>query len=320
MIPQATTFTQLIKEEICSREYNEEELKAVLSGFIKASGDISISIGGISLSLHSENSKIAMFLFTSFKRLYDVTPSSSYYRKMKLDKGVIYSLKIQEKVLDILEDLKLMSDGMFVFPKLSINDELVRNFIEGVFLASGSVNSPSSRNYHLQLALPSEDDATSLLHVLQKFKNDRKMDFKMIARKQKFILYLKRAEQIATFLSIIYAHNTLLQFENERIMKDYLNNDNRIQICYNANYKKTLEKAKAQIEEINYLKETSYFYQLSDKERLLCEIRLANQDESLTSLADIMEKEYKVALSKSGVNHLFKKIHEKYLEAKNGEH
>ena len=272
MIPQATTFTQLIKEEICGREYSEEELKAVLSGFIKASGDISISIGGISLSLHSENSKIAMFLFTSFKRLYDVTPSSSYYRKMKLDKGVIYS-----------------------------------------------VNSPSSRNYHLQLALPSEDDATSLLHVLQKFKNDRKMDFKMIARKQKFILYLKRAEQIATFLSIIYAHNTLLQFENERIMKDYLNNDNRIQICYNANYKKTLEKAKAQIEEINYLKETPYYYQLSDKERLLCEIRLANQDESLTSLADIMEKEYKIALSKSGVNHLFKKIHEKYLEAKNGE-
>ena len=310
----ATTFTQLIKEELCKRDYSNDELRYILSGFIKTNGSISLEHGGISISIHSENEQIARFLFTSIKRLYSIVPSSSFYQKMKLNKSVIFSLKIQEKVSDILSDLSLFDGTNFVFPHLSINDELTRNFIEGVFLASGSVNSPSSKNYHLQLALIDDESAQNLLHVLLKFKNDRKMDFKMIERKNQYILYLKKADQIATFLSMIFAHNTLLEFENERIMKDFINNDNRIQICYNANYKRTLQKAQEQLKEIEFIKDTPSYFNLSDKEQKLCLLRIKYPDESLSSLVNLFQEEYHINISKSGINHLFSKIHDCYLE------
>ena len=102
----------------------------------------------------------------------------------------------------------------------------------------------------------------------------------------------------------------MLQFENVRIEKDFINSDNRYQICYNANYQKTLEKATKQREDIKIIEEKLGLKLLNEKEQIIAKIRLDNVDIPLSQIADILLDEYQIKMSKSSVNRLFISIHE----------
>ena len=309
------TFTSIVKEEICSLEFERWQLLSLLAGFVKVNGVLTLSRSGMALTLKTENSKIAKKIYQAFKVLFDVNPSSSYSRKMKLDKGVVYGISVEEKTISILEELQLMKDGEFCFPHEIVLEEKLRFFIAGAFLASGTVNSPNSKNYHLQFVIPNEDDAKYFLKLLHRFRNDRAMDFKVLQRGNKYVLYLKKADQIATFLSIVYAHVSFFEFENIRIEKDYLNSDNRLQICYTANYQKTVAKGEEQAREIQYIFNNGGAELLTEKERAVAELRLNNVDMSLTQISQTL-LEQNVVLSRSGVNHVLEKLHKKFLEMK----
>lgn len=307
------TFTTTVKEEICASQFEEWQMLSLLAGFVKVNGTLNLL--RMSLNLRSENSKVAKMLYSAFKELFGVDPSSSYTRKMKLDKRVVYGLSIDRKVPEILERLQLMKDGMPSFPQEIVLEEKLRYFIAGAFLASGSVNSPSSKNYHLQMVIADEADAKYFLKLLNRFRNDKAMDFKMIQRGNRFVLYLKKADQIATFLSIVQAYQCMMTFENVRIEKDFFNSDNRMQICYNANYQKTIAKASEQVKEIRYLKERFGDALFSEKEALVADARLQNDEASLTQISALLQEKHHLSLSKSGINHILGKIHQKYVEA-----
>lgn len=308
------TFTTEVKEEICSIEFESHQLLSLLSGFCKVNGVLGLSNGRVSLLLKTENSKIAKLLYTSFKKLFDVSPTYTYSKNMNFDKSSVFHITINEKTMEILERLELMSEGMPSNPHNLVLEDGLRYFLTGAFLASGSVNSPSSKNYHLQMVVFTEEDGKYFLKLLNRFRNDKSMNFKTIQRRNRVVLYLKKADQIATFLSIIFSYNCLFEFENKRIEKDFLNSENRIQVCYNANYKKSLAKGEKQCEEIRYLKDAGVFELLLEKEQIVGEIRLLNPDASLTQISDILLNDYQIKLSKSGVNHIFGKIHSKYEE------
>ena len=173
-------------------------------------------------------------------------------------------------------------------PSKLVLEEGLRYFIAGSFLASGSVNSPNSKNYHLQMVVFTEEDGKYYLKLLNRFRNNKAMEFKTISRRKRVVLYLKKADQIATFLSIVFSHNCLFEFENARIEKDFINSENRIQICYNANYQRSLAKGEEQCNQIQALKDNGVFYSLNEKERLVAEIRLENPDLSLKQIGEIL--------------------------------
>ena len=115
-----------------------------------------------------------------------------------------------------------------------------------------------------------------LKSLLNRFKNDKNMDFKYIKRRNKYVVYLKKADQIANFLAVTYANISMMDFENVRIEKDFLNSDNRYQICFNANYQKTIEKANEQLSDIKIIEEKYGFAHLNEKEQLIVKIRKEN--------------------------------------------
>ena len=305
------TFTYQVKEEIVSSSYTKEELLPLLSGFIKVNGTLSYRDKKRFLTLKTENSKIAKLIYNSLKLCFDVAPSFSYSRKMKLQKNVVYHIILQEKIDQILKDLEIMDGYFSIFPKNLVLEDGLRLFIAGAFLAGGTINSPTSDNYHLQMVFSEEDTARNTLKLINRFRNDKHMDFKILERRNKYVLYLKKADQIATFLAVVGAPNNMFEFENSRIEKDFINSENRLTICLTANYQKTMKKALEQIEDIEYLKSRHIDVMLNEKENAIMNLRLENPEAPLQQISDMLLENYAIKLSKSGVKHIFTSLHEK---------
>ena len=101
---------------------------------------------------------------------------------------------------------------------------------------------------------------------------------------------------------------------NVKIYKDVRNKANRIANCDAANIDKVVDAAMKQIEDITYIEKTKGLDYLSDELRELAELRLDNVDMSLKEIGDNLT----VPISRSGVNHRFRKIAKIAEDLRNG--
>ena len=117
------------------------------------------------------------------------------------------------------------------------------------------------------------------------------LNAKIIKRRNRFVVYLKKSEEISDFLRIINSQVGVLEFEEERINKDYWNSNNRLNICEISNEVKTLNSAKEQIDAINKIFESKKEYLLDEKDKQIAKIRLENPE---VNLQDLPEKFFKI--------------------------
>ena len=109
------------------------------------------------------------------------------------------------------------------------------------------------------------------------------------------------------FLHIVGALNAMLSFEDLRIMRDMRNSVNRLVNCDTANLKKTANAAAKQVEDIELIERKIGLENIPEKLQGLARLRL---DEPELSLKEIAQQVPDGPISKSGVNHRFKKIHD----------
>lgn len=136
-------------------------------------------------------------------------------------------------------------------------------------------------------------------------------------RRNKNVVYIKSGEDIANFLILIGANDSLMEFENERINRDYFNNFQRLENINIANEQKTLAVAQKQIEAIRYILDRKLEHLLKEEDLEVAMLRMELQDASLNELANEYFNRTGVLLSKSGIRHRFNKIlalKEKYEE------
>ena len=86
---------------------------------------------------------------------------------------------------------------------------MARAYLQGCFLASGSINSPKSSNYHLEMSSQEKDLALSVQKLMQRFY----LPAKVIERKRAYVVYIKTGEKITDFLRLCNASNALFEFE-----------------------------------------------------------------------------------------------------------
>ncbi|MDN6250618.1 MAG: DNA-binding protein WhiA, partial [Tetragenococcus koreensis] len=122
-----------------------------------------------------------------------------------------------------------------------------------------------------------------------------------------YISYLKGAEHIANFLTLIGATNSMLKFEDVRIVRDMRNSVNRLVNCETANMNKTIDAASKQIQNIQFIEDRVGLKALPDKLQEIAELRLAHPEISLKELGEMLPTG---AISKSGINHRIRKINE----------
>lgn len=301
------SYASTVKKELTALEVHPEHAKAELSAFLRMNGMLSLKKQHFTLDIITENPAIARRIFSLIKIAYQVEPILLVSQKMKLKKNNQYLVRLQANVKKILEDLEIIDDAFSIktsVPKKILNsDQRTMSYLRGAFLAAGSVNNPETSRYHLEIYSLYEDHNQGVLKMMNKFN----LNAKITKRRSGYIVYLKGAEKIADFLRVIGAINAMLSFEDLRIMRDMRNSVNRLVNCDTANLKKTANAAARQIENIQLINNEIGLERLPEKLRILASFRLDNQE---LSLKEVAEKVPDGPISKSGINHRFKKINE----------
>ncbi|WP_175990322.1 DNA-binding protein WhiA [Bacillus sp. Marseille-Q1617] len=299
------SFASETKKELTNIEVKDCCANAELSALIRMNGSLSFSNQMLVVNIQTENAAIARRIYTLIKKGYDTPVELLVRKKMRLKKNNVYIVRIKEDTKKILEDLKILGEG-FTFIH-NISEDLLkkkccrRSYLRGAFLAGGSVNNPETSSYHLEIfSLYAEHN-----EALSELMNTFGLNSKTLERKKGFITYLKEAEKITEFLNIVGAHNSLLRFEDVRIVRDMRNSVNRLVNCETANLNKTIGAALRQVENIKFIEKHVGLGVLPDKLREIAELRVTYQDVTLKELGEMVSGG---TISKSGINHRLRKI------------
>lgn len=299
-------FTRDVKNELSSSDYKKEELRFILEGFLRNGATFSLGRNP-TLYLKTEVNKTAKLLFTALKECYGLSPSIDYEQLTRFKKGIRYQVRVTDPSLySVMEDLETLQDGVERLPlKEGLRKKNFRFLLIGLFLSSGSVNNPttSKTSYFLEMAFNHKNDATAVRKKLLSFKEEKTMNFKMIKRREKYVLYLKRSDQISVFLSFVGATDAMFAFENARIIKEDININNRLSICDSANYGKTLTTAKKDIDAIETVLKVKPLDLFDAKTRAVIEKRLNLKDANYREIAEQITDDG-IAITKSGVVHI----------------
>lgn len=315
---ESISFARLVKEESAKAERSISEKKALLSSFVRINGYLRIRGKQEGLELSSENSAIAKCVYQYLHELYGVDVRFAYTRSAGFLKRMVYHVIVDDEAGKILEDLEVDFFNPEKPRNVISSSEEVAAYLTGAFLAGGSVNNPASRSYHLEICVKDEGFAKFLLKIWSKYQ-PHPFSCKLSKRRNQFVLYLKRGDEISDFLVLMGAKDQCLAFEDVRISRDFSSIGNRLSNLDTANYGRVVLASKRQIEEINYLFEKEGKENISNPKLLaLMELRVKNPDASLDELSKLLSEELNTEISKSNVNHLLRYVHTHAEELKNG--
>ena len=300
------TFSSKIKKEISTTECTRAEYLSELSGIIRTSAEIKI----YNIKIQTENKFVANRIFGLFKILYDINLNISLRKNYNFKKNEIYVLELKRDTLKVLRDLGIVNDKnqLLRIPNESLlsDEELTRAYLRGVFLVSGSLNDPKTSRYHLEFLI----NDTQYAKFLNSLLNDNNLNSKILHRKKGYMIYIKEAEKISDFLRLIRAYNGVMYYEEIRVYREKINMTNRLNNCEQANVEKMVATANKLISEIEFIKEKGMFDLLDEKVRESAEYRQRYPETSLLELSKIITLETGTNVSKSCLNHRFRKIKE----------
>lgn len=302
------SYASTVKKELTQLEVHPEHAKAEMSALIRMNGSLAIQAHEFVLNVQTENPAIARRIYKLIDQVYHREAALVVRRKMKLKKNNQYIVRLVSGVNEVLQDLDILDPADMairtaVSPKVLNEPQRERSYLRGAFLAGGSVNSPETSRYHLEIYSLYKDHNDGVLKMM----NDFGLNARTVERRSGWIVYLKEAEKIADFLQVIGATNAMLKFEDVRIVRDMRNSVNRLVNCETANMNKTIDAAQRQIENINYLHDHGMFDSLPAKLREIAELRLAHPDVTLKELGTMVPSG---PISKSGINHRLRKLNE----------
>jgi hypothetical protein len=304
------TFSQMVKEEIATLlgKATKAEFTAFLSGFFKQSGSLRLQGGMRGIDVQTANAVVARKVFQEIKRHYPAIQVDIVVRRMvKLKKQNIYVLRISDPQNTLLVATSFFdAEGGFSFtvPTEYRQGHLFHNYMQGVFLGRGSVNNLQQTNYHLELSFLQADYGLAVKDCMAHYG----INFKQIKRRGAFILYLKDSTMIGDFLAFIKASHARFAFEDVRISRDMMNSMNRLINSEVANEQKAMKASKKQVENIRIIEQYIGLQYFNEREQLVATARIQHPEISLNELSDVLFEEYRMQISKSGLNHVFRKF------------
>ncbi|MDR0886523.1 MAG: DNA-binding protein WhiA [Clostridiales Family XIII bacterium] len=283
---------------------------AELSGFMRGAASVSlVGLGRLGIVAKTDNNAIARRIKSLLANLY-----KEPVRLMIGDNPFDQNIHEYQLVIDPSEAAKkiIARTGMMRFTggethmRSDIDKKLVatkccrKAYIRGLFLGAGSINDPE-KSYHLEYVLSSDEYAKAVRRLISTFTD---LHAQTCKRRNDYIVYNNRADEVGDLLSLMGAHAQVLKYENTRIIKEVRGHTNRISNCDNANVDRAIQAAIEQTEAIASLD----FNLLSDDLKIVAQARLENEDLNATELAIQLSEGHHKDISKSWVQYRLKKL------------
>ena len=179
----------------------------------------------------------------------------------------------------------------------NVDECCIRSIIIGSFLSTGYITDPNI-DYHIEVSFKNKALSDYYIKLLSM------LDFtpKYMKRNNQHCVYIKEADQVSTYLSILNISKYMLIFEQVRVEKEVKNNINRKNNCEIANISKIAKASVKQIEAINKLKENKKYNKLNEKLKEVAKIRVKYPESSIKELAFLL------GITKSGMKHRLDRI------------
>ncbi len=307
------SFAQRVKNELISIDIDEYCISE-LAALIKINGTLAFTNKGLKINITTENAAIARRIFKLVKHFIKQTCQIVVVRNRNFSKNQ-YMLSIERDVENTLKylDIDFVDKRPLNDHRLITNLDYKKAYLRGAFLASGSVNDPKTAKYHFEIKDSDYHHAVVLSSLLNSFE----LNSKIIERNNIHVVYIKESERIVDVLAYMGATQAMFFYENIRITRDFRNKTNRIANCEQANYEKSYNAAKKQLDNIDLIENEIGLEMLDKKYQLLCKYRKLFPEYSLLELADVMTEELGEPFSKSKLNHWFRTINKKAEVIKN---
>lgn len=273
-----SSFALQVKQEILSAEYSYQDALEIVSGII--STDLP----------HDKN------LAQNYVIKINNTELANLIRDMLNQMQIKYS---SDKT-----NHNYISLPFFPYINDVKNIKTLSWYFAGTFVGGGSISKLKASSYHLELQFVSRFRAIELQNILNKLN----FNFHLIQRRKLWVLYLKKSDQISDFLKTIQTVKALMNFEDERINRDYKNHLNRYSNLDTYNLQK-MAKSHLQFERtFRKIESKKLLHLFSKKELNFYRLKLKNRYTTLNELAVLYFSNYHVKISKSGLNHYLIKL------------
>ncbi len=308
-------FGDIIKNEILSKNIREVDCqKAFIAGIVRGTGSLFYKGEELGLIFRVSGEQTAMVVSNYFTSAFNYDLREVSVSPSNLNKKDVYEFTLLDETLyDILEELGVIVNtekgyevSFDLFALYKESEPLMRAFIKGLFISSGSCTVPSENSkhtgYHLEISFSHPEPASQV----NLFFNSISLNGKVILRKGNYVLYLKSADEIKDFIAYLPAPVSVLKITDIIINREMINNVNRKKNCDISNVSKQVEASMIQVNAINkIIKEKGLDYFKEDL-RQVATFRLKYQEDTLTELAE------KLGITKSCLNHRLRKIVEIY--------
>ena len=312
------SFNENFKKEILSTDFESNSEKfAFLAGVFRQIGSIHICKQNVNLVIECDFYDLILKVAERIKILYNVEIEIKISQDKSLNK-TIYTLNLPANITkDIAQSTKIIKyngDIAISFTN-SINEyqtqEEIKAYMLGVAVSSANISVPVKQNensdiydgsYSLEIRFNSENIADEVMEYFAGYD----ILFKKFERMENFMLQIRESEMISDFMAYCGCSDAVLEINNIMVARSVRNKTNRERNCVIANIDKAVVAGQKQYQAIKLIDSKIGLENLSEKLRVIAKIRLDNPDFSLDQIAE----EVCGGISKSGINHRFRKIME----------
>ncbi len=309
------SFSSNVKDELSQLKLDNQLISMYeLEAMVRLSSEIVINGNGVAVDFVTVNPLVAKRFLTLLKNYIKCDVNIASKRVNKLNQLNQYYIIVNSMSDVIIEEFGLLT-GSKNHDEILESDEYARAYLRGAFLVKGSVNSPDSSNYHLEIYTSSAEESIFIQALINKFD----LDSKITKRRNDYVVYLKSIEAIKDFLRLIGAQEQAFVIEEKQITRELSTNIQRNINIEVANEAKAMSAAREQLKYIKYLEYNYPLEKMDVKLLMIMKVRKENPEASLNELIDILNNDYGENITKSGLNHRFRKIKELAIKHKTGD-
>lgn len=255
--------------------------------------------GDRSCTIRSENSALLEICAFLLIKYYNIEAKVIQVGIKNKSAGYKLELDPRDSRVKAITDSLCFCDGERPVLRDFVCDSCFKAFLRGAFLSCGTILDPS-KGYHLELSCSDE----GRLDALNARMEENGIRFRKSVRKSSYILYMKGSGDIEDFLTLIGGQKYALEMMEVIIERERNNNNTRRNNSEVANLDRACTYAAEIIGAIYILRNSGRFDALPEALRETALLREQNPFASLTELCALSGGK----LTKSGLNHRFRKI------------